>query len=139
MHETLLDVVAMPFAFDALSERFLNVNLLPKSKLVDKYKSCIKNRVDAKTRYSYADFVFRTQLPYVQSGVVVEEVTEQDLQGVRGSIQRWKMACKKIARNAWAYTQSNYPNMLLYAVGVVTASYSLYKLVYQPDCDRPLS
>lgn len=137
MHETLLDVVAMPFAFDALSERFLNVNLLPKSKLVDKYKSCIKNRVDAKTRYSYADFVFRTQLPYVQSGVVVEEVTEQDLQGVRGSIQRWKMACKKIARNAWAYTQSNYPNMLLYAVGVVTASYSLYKLVYQPDCDQP--
>nr|QBL75887.1 putative non-structural polyprotein [Solenopsis invicta virus 6] len=134
MYETYQNITEIPYSVNALSKYYFEKDFLS-WKCFEAYNIGMKDRNDRRMRFSDADFVFQTSMPYVQSGAVIEEVTEEDIQSVRGSVQRWRMACKKTLSNAWAYTQRNYPNMLLYAVGVVTATYSLYKLVYRPGED----
>ena len=129
MKQSVCDLVSVPYVVHMLGQIYLKKDIIPETVMTKKYLREMENMANARVRCSEADYIFRTQLPYVQAGVVIEEISETDTSNVKKQIQLYRMRIKKIAKDAWAYTCANWPNMLLYTVGFVSATYSLYNLV----------
>lgn len=88
---------------------------------------------DEEIRWPGGSCVLRTSYPYMQSGAIVEELADDEVTSVKVRIQLFKMRCKRLMRDSWAYTCSNLPNLLLYTLGALSASYALYNIFKYKD------